>query len=124
MTIKKITPLICKTMRKQIDSDLAALGEKYGVTVLTGNAKYDDNSVTFKLTMNLVGYDKDEEDFKLLCTLYDLTPEDYGREFNTNGHTYRLIGINSRSPKFCFLGERSDGKKYKFTDKILEQFAA
>ncbi len=122
MTIKKINRSICKNLRANINEELKGLGEKHGLIVHAGNASYDDNSVTIKVTLSLVGYDKDEAAFKQLCTFYNLTPEDYGREFTANGHTYRLVGINSRSPKFCFLGERPDGKRFKFTDSILRQF--
>ncbi len=122
MTIKKINRSICKNLRADVNEELKALGEKYGLTIHAGRASYDDNCVTFKLALSLVGFDKDEDNFMQLCALYSLTPNDYGRMFRSQGGAFRLIGINSRSPKFCFLGERADGKRFKFTNKILEQF--
>ena len=124
MTIKKIDRSICKNLRVEIEQGLEYLKPTYGLNIKAGNASYTDNSVTFKLELTVVGFDKDKDTFKQLCTFYNLTPDDYGREFRSQGKAFRLIGINSRSPKFCFLGERSDGKRFKFTDKILEQFAA
>jgi hypothetical protein len=124
MELNKIERKTCTLLRPEVEAALAELAEKYGLKIHAGNASFNDSAVTFKLELALQGYDRDKDEFMSVCQFYDLKPEDYGREFRSRGQTYRLVGINSRSPKYCFMGERADGKRFKFTESIKRQLTA
>ncbi len=120
-TINRAT---CKILRKKLNDALTDLSEEYGLTIHAGNASYDDARVTFKVSLTIAGHDQGKADFEQYAGLYGLKAEDHGREFSANGEAFRLVGVNLRSPKYCFAGERiSDGKRFKFTETIVKQFA-
>lgn len=121
--LTKIERRTCTLLRPEVESALAELGEKFGLKISAGNASYNSNAVTFKVELALQGYDRDKDEFMNVCQFYDLKPSDYGKEFRSRGETFTLVAINTRSPKFCFMGERADGKRFKFTDSIKRQFA-
>jgi hypothetical protein len=67
----------------------------------------------------LVGKDgeaktKEAESFKLFATAYGLKGEDFGKSFKSNGHTYKICGLKTKSGKYPVLAEREDGRKFKF----------
>ncbi len=119
MTIEKITPAFCKKVRPELDAALVGVAKKYGLTITAGNGSYDDTSVTFKVQLVLDGVDKGKEEFDRVAFLFDLKPEDYGREITSRGRKYKLVGLKPNRPKYPVIGER-DGKRYKLTDAPIK----
>lgn len=96
-----------------------------------GNATYTESNATLKVEVSLVGKDgevktKDAEHFKTYAILYGLKEEDFGKSFKSNGHTYKIVGLKTKSGKYPVIAEREDGKKFKFgleyIKLILPQF--
>lgn len=59
---------------------------------------------------------KAERDFKRWAETYGLKPEWFGQTFTSRGTDYRIVGINTRAPKFPVQVERvHDGRSFKFT---------
>lgn len=109
-----------KLIRKEIDEALALVTKKYGVAFQGGNIRYDTESFKMRITGTLPNKNGKAEpvevkDFKSHCFIYGMTPKDLGRYFMTNGVTYKLVGLKPKSHKYPFVGERYDGKRFKFT---------
>tara|TARA_R110000824_G_scaffold260899_1_gene449507 strand:- start:433 stop:843 length:411 start_codon:yes stop_codon:yes gene_type:complete len=102
---------------------LKAVAEKYGLILKPGRGAFDPSAGTFtpKFTFICETEDGVPADFARLAPRYDLTVEDYGREFTTYAGTYRLTGINPRRRKYPISGTcvRS-GKGYKFPLKAVK----
>lgn len=59
---------------------------------------------------------KAERDFKRWAASYGLKPEWFGETFTSRGTGFRIVGINTRAPKYPVQAERvRDGKGFKFT---------
>lgn len=118
--IERMTKANCALLRKAINDNLAELGESYGVEVHAGNARYDDNKVTFKLVLSVAGVDLARVEFNECCYLFDLTPDDWGKELKWAGRTYTLTGLAPRSPKYPVLASYR-GETFKLPERALEQ---
>ena len=103
------------------------LDSQYGLDFLgdlkahVGNASFTDNNVTFKIELSTIAENGDvlnkaSEDFKLFAGVYGMKPEDFGKSFKANGHTYTICGLKPRSDKYPIIAQREDGKKFKFGD--------
>lgn len=110
-----------KNMRKEINQALTALGDKYGVMFEIGNIRFSDHNFRTQLSVtvsnpNLEIQGAKANDFNRYCGIYGLVPSDLGKTFKgLTGETYKLVGLKSKSTKYPFVGERADGKKFKFT---------
>jgi hypothetical protein len=103
---------------------LSAVAEKHGITLKRKSCTYDpvkgEVPVAFKFIVHQLDEDGSvidpmESEFKKLATYYGLTPDDYGREFQTFNGRYRLKGIKTRAKKYPFLAEDVvTGKMFKF----------
>ncbi len=118
MEIKKITPAVCKKLRDEIDSRLAALAHTYGLTIHAGHASYDANAVTFKVECALAGFDRDKDDFDKTHFLFDLPADAYGKEFTFGGRKYTLVGLKPNRPKYPIIAAR-DGSNYKLPEQAV-----
>ena len=107
----------------EIRDALAAHFESFdfeGVNLSLGSARFSDKVVTFKLECAMPNEDgtatsKIGEDFKLYCHRYNLTPDDFGKEFSNGVDTFTIEGCKPRSSKYPILGKNvRTGKVYKF----------
>jgi len=74
------------------------------------------SSVTFKLEISEKGENGEEPaemEFRQWCNLFGLKPEDYGATFTYGGKTFKLVEICPTRPKYPFVGENAQGKRYK-----------
>lgn len=115
-----------KEMRAEINKALAPLSDKYGVVFGTGNIRFTRDEFTVKLTVGTVNegapaQGKEVKDFLALCHGYGLEPTDLGKTFVSNGTAWVLVGLKPKSYKFPFLGERYDGKRFKFTEHTVRR---
>lgn len=95
-----------------------ALELKYGMKLELGSISFRSDSLSAKVTGYVVGGDVDdanleELEFKNLCHKFGMRPEDYGREFESCGRTYKLIGFLPKAKKYPYIGLASNGTKYK-----------
>ena len=121
--IKKLDAHQVKEVRKQIDVELAALGERLGLTFHAGNASYTGNKITYKLEALIEGFDPDKAEFEASCWAFELKPSDWGRLFISGGRSFKLVGIKLNRPKYPIIGEDTNGKRYKFRDDVVAQLA-
>lgn len=65
--------------------------------------------------------DPEQLRFEALARAFDLSPDDFGREFSTGRETFRITGIDPGRPKYPISAERvPDRQGFKFT---VEQVA-
>ena len=110
-------------LRNEIDAALAAIGEKYGISLVAGNARYavDGSTATFKLDM-AIGSGKDRTDVR-----YEKYAQAFERykfmvgDLNLNdtyvirGGEYKIVGYNAKAREYpLILVEQKTQKAYKF----------
>lgn len=123
----KITTFDKKTLRAlqpKLEQALNDALAEFGLTAKFGGGSFDNSTYKPKVEIIAAGANPEKEDFELYASLYNLKPEDYGKEFNSNGATYTLTGLNPRRPKYPISARRQDGKRFKFTDRVLDQVRA
>lgn len=119
--ITKIGKPECKIVRRLVEKAINEALEEFGLSVDTGNMTFTGDTVSFKTTVSVDGYDADEKEFNRACYNFGLEPKHRGMYFQSNGESYELIAIKPRSRKYPFVGRRTDGKKYKFGKFIIRQ---
>jgi hypothetical protein len=109
-----------RALQEKLEIALKELGEAEGVEFNLGNrTRFSATQCSIKLECSAVGGDgtvssKVAEDFKIYCHRYNLVPENLGDTFTFQGKPYKITGCKPQSSKFPILGERSDGKVFKF----------
>jgi hypothetical protein len=101
---------------------LQKVAEQYGLILKQEAGRFSNTNFTVKFTFVCETEDGIPADFARLAPLYDLTVEDFGREFTTYNGTYRVTGINSRRPKYPVSAECvRTGKGYKFPASAVKR---
>jgi hypothetical protein len=109
-----------RLLRSDLDAALKAVGEKFGINLQTGNARFTSDNVTFKVEASLTLQDgtavpKEASEFVRYAKLLGLAAEDLGRTFGFNGSTYKIVGAKTTSRKYPILAKNlSNGKTFKF----------
>ena len=107
-----------KQVRSEIESELAAFCEKYGLEIEVGRINYSETdftaSVKFKKEM-IDGKSHQEHSFRQLCFSYGFEINDYRREVSLKGKTFRFVGFNPRARKNHCLIEDENGTQYSTT---------
>jgi hypothetical protein len=112
---------VMKLLREDIDTVLLEVAARRGITLKLGKGRFSNDNATFNLDVATISKDglaktKEASNFKLLCFHYDLTPEDLGAKFLSNGRHFTLTGLNPMRPKFPFVAIcTDDNKTYKLT---------
>ncbi len=102
------------TLRKEITATLDLL-ELDGVSFDLGTLRFSPTEVKVTLTITNAGRaDKEASDLRAVVNAYGLK----GTE-GTGGEL--LVGYNARAPRFPFLVHKTDGKTYKYTEKLARQ---
>jgi hypothetical protein len=122
MTIEKMDKAALKLIADMSQTALDAVAEELGITVKIGGGSYDPAVGTFKPKVTFSLGNAEQLAFERTATLIGLEPEDYGKTFEHNGHTYKLVAINLRAPRFPVLAEREDGKQFKFPEASIRTF--
>jgi len=99
-------------LRDDINAELKALGEKYGITLHVGNARFSPTASTFKLEVAIDG----EKTLKAARTenMLDLYGDLYIKNFDSKA-TYSFKGIGD----FQFVGYNTRARKNPFEVKQL-----
>ena len=125
-TITTLDLTSMKQLRLELDQLLSDWGKKNNLVITTGKGKYALTSATFEVKLATKENDgtvvtEEVRNFRRSAHLYNLTPEDLGRLFTSNGLHFHLSGLMPSRPKFPFLAKCvEDGKTYKFTEKAIE----
>ena len=122
-----INPSTLRNFRRDFAEAMAALQEKYDVTISIGNISYNPNEFYTRLTIKN-GRDKDmiaRADFDRDVWRYEhlgLSEGMYNRIFiGRDGKTYALKGFNTRSPKYPLLVYRlEDGMTVRVPERMVE----
>jgi hypothetical protein len=123
----KIDLQLIKAARPQIEAALKEIGENLNINISLGasSREPDGSSGSFKIKMNEIredGVSPEEINFRKVCSLYDLQPEDYGKEITIKGDLFTLAGLNTRAPKNPVNIKRvSDGGNFKAGEGVLRQ---
>ena len=98
-----------------VEEDLKALDDNYDVTV--GNASFDSQEVTFKLTLRLKNAERKESmDLNRYANLYNVVPQ---KVADVHGIKYKLVGyrVKARKQPFIVLN-LTNNKEYLFTEDL------
>ena len=112
-----------KLMRVEMREALNKIGEKYGMAFEIGRITFTDNSIKASVEAVLTsapGESKMVVDFRENCYKHNLKPSDLGRTFtNTRLERFTIVGLKPRNRKYPIIGQRSDGKQFKFTSHAV-----
>jgi hypothetical protein len=112
MEINKQT---AKQLSQEIQEALRVVAERHGLEVAVRGGTYDPTG-EYKPRIVFTTATKAEDEFRQYAELYDLDPDDFGREFSTGGKTFRISGLSPNSRTRPILAtEVSTEKTYKFT---------
>jgi hypothetical protein len=107
-------------LRLELQAAAEAVGQKHGIKILVGNARFTPENATFKVEIATIAVDgvvndRTVSDFKQACHVFGLKPEHFGAEITYGRELYKIAGLTSgRSYKFPILATRlSDGKQFK-----------
>lgn len=114
---------------------LEAVATKYGMTVQVGGGSYDPEVGEFspKVKFTLADPDAERRAFAVLApsvwceTAPDavVLPTDYGTVIKNGTKSFRLVGLNPRAPKFCFIVEDvATGAKMKLGQSAITKVVA
>lgn len=122
MKISNIDRNTCKRIHADIDMIMKKVAEKYGLTFVPATARYSESTFKMKIefqTTDRVGLAK-ELDFAGEWAL-NLNESHHGVTFHTDQGSYKYVGFKARRHKFPILGERADGKRFKFSPLVAQR---
>ena len=121
--LRNLTPELCKKFQKEMLDACQKVADTYGLTVVDGGLRDMNLRTGFEFGVR-VGiplsdgsiFEPEKAMFEILAENYGLKPEDFGREFSTGSETFRIVGIETRRPKYPINAERlPDRRGFKFT---------
>lgn len=123
MTIKSFDKATFKVLRPEIDKALAAVGEKYGISLKMGNVSYSSFEFRTKVEAKIIGAE-------VAKPAFISNPFDYsemlgypaiGTEFKMQGKNFKVVSHEPQRPKYPIVAEdMRTGKKYKFTLETIK----
>jgi hypothetical protein len=103
---------------EDVEKALEVIAAKYNVNIDAGKIKYSDTyfDMNLKVTKKEVnGQSFEQAEFYKLCKWYGLKPEDYKKQFKSNGKIFEIYGINPKAKTMPVLARcLTDGQNYKF----------
>ncbi len=108
-------------VRPGLQNVVDQLEEGLGLKAVVGNAVFEKNTVTFKVTLNVtdvngVAFDQEADNFTRMAGQYGLNPEALGKTFTSNGVTYTILGLNPKARTYPIQVRRNyDAKKFKYS---------
>lgn len=122
---KPFTKTELQTFRKDFDTAVIELEQKYGVSIKLGNISYSASEFTGKIIVTKDGvspFQKQAEYFNQAYNLYGLSKDMLGKTFKTQGYELEFVGIDSKKPKYpCICAVSNDyNKSFKMTVEQLK----
>ncbi len=129
--VNKIDRDVCKDIRSELDTELASIGERLGVSLRVGGCRYSSDSATFKLEVELLSeagrpISKEETYLNQNHEFLGIPKDWLGAKLRdpADGKLYYLRGYKARSPKRPFIIETVDGfNKYVTTESGIKRFS-
>lgn len=130
-TINQFNSANLKAIREDIDSALAEVEQKYGITLKLKGISYDSTTFTSKVEATIgTGLDAYKNEWSSAIntgygTLYNLSLDDFGQKLSLDGKEYTLVGIRTKARTKPFLIMDENGKTFIFgvkTKSIREYF--
>jgi len=129
--IEKIDRNVCKDIRSELDTELASIGERLGLSLRMGGGSFSSDSATFKLEVELLSatgrpISKEERYLNENHELLGIPKEWLGAKLKDprTGKLYYLRGYKSRAPKRPFIIETVDGfNQFITTEKAIKRFS-
>lgn len=113
--------------RQELLAQVREFAEQYGLDVSNTKGQYSDRECHMTLSFKVPaveGEDPQREEFEAIAPAFDLTPEDYLRQFKVNGREFQLTGLKIRNRKYPVIGMDAAGQQYKFELSVLDQLMA
>ena len=112
-----------RTINAEVAEALKQIGEKHGLQIDLAGTSFSPTNFTTKFTCAVVDRDGiaqtvEASDYRVCAKHYGITLQ-LGDSFTHHGHTYTIIGWNSRSKKYPVLATR-DGKTYKLATQFVK----
>lgn len=108
-----------KTLRNEIDAALKALGERHGLKIHAGSARFTSGSAEFKVEFAAIAeggvvLTPERQNWGVYAGMYDLKPEWLDKSFGWSGKTFKITGLNPKKHKRPVTCSGNDGKGYVF----------
>jgi hypothetical protein len=119
---------LAKLVQEEAVAALEAIAASHGMTVRGHGGSLADISMILKFEFKTADAGaisaKEKTDFELYCSLFNLTPSDYGATFVNSGKTYKVVGFDMKRRKFPIVAIGPDGKRILFTDMVADRIRA
>jgi hypothetical protein len=120
-----------KNLRVELDDLLKKFGEKHGIMIQTGTARFTNSNVNWKLTMvapgavscggDDTGSTIQETEFLLHCNSYGMQKSDLNTTIILRGQPNKIVGLNPRRHKYPIICENQNGTRYVYTASEVNQ---
>jgi hypothetical protein len=120
---RNLTPVLCQQVQREMLKVCQDVAARYGLVVegqdITGVDLRWGFDASFRVSIPFpdgTTLDPDRLLFEALAEAFELSRNDYSRQFSTGRERFRITGIDPRRPKYPVSAERiSDGRGFKFT---------
>lgn len=116
-----------KNIRVDIDAALAKVEKKYGIKISTGNARFSEEEIVFKVKANAIDSSgnvksKEAKAWELVREHLGLKSLSVGDDVKVQDKFYTLKGYNNRARKSPINIEDYNGQGYKISVDTLKFF--
>ena len=126
MKIDSFDRINLRPLSIDIQSALAPIAAKYGITLQYKSSRFSPDNVTIKIEGATIGSSgvantRERDDFKLYASMYGLKETDLDKEISYTGKKYIIIGLNTRRSKYPIVAKRiEDGKTILLTCEMVK----
>ena len=124
MTISNFDKPSIKAIRIAMDEALAKVSKEYGIKISTGNARFSNDEVTFKVKANVIGTGgvvktKEAQAWDIYANMNGLGHLSVGDSVELQGKSFTIKGYNTRARKSPINIEDHNGRGYKCSVSML-----
>lgn len=116
-----------REFERELKEFLGPFAEKWGVTMRGAGGTFGDGRLVARIEFKPTDDSGELEKaaFARAAFMFGLTPDDYGRTFNSRGTKYMIVGFAPNRPKFPILCRPVlGGKDMLFQDLVLQKLDA
>jgi len=124
MKISQFDKPSIKAIRIAMDEALAKVSKEYGIKISTGNARFSNDEVTFKVKANVIGQGgqvktKEAQAWEIYANQHGLGHLSVGDSVELQGKSFTIKGYNTRARKSPIEIEDRNGRGYKCSVQML-----
>jgi hypothetical protein len=126
MPITQFTKTVFHGLRADLDVALKAVAEKHGISLRTGNIKFDSSTAKIMVEAAVKAADgravsPHAAPFRQLAEIYGLKASDLGRQFKYDGRGYIITGCRPRASRMPItVTEVVTGKNYHMSASLVK----